>query len=247
MNKIFISTIALISFGAKSFTACNKGVNDSYIRAVNLVYSLPIVNWDSTITESQNSYDVFYCGNLIMYKLSYAFDSSVNKKSLLNERRNSFFVFQKDSLYGYFYYPKPTRHMQEGRVAVDSALKTKSFESVRFDTLHNLKPESSEYDADRNLVKLYNPSPQKEYPEKFSLYFFYSSKLNGIKETFSKKMDNVENMKLFKIKIIAHGFYYEQYKMAFPKREILYEMREFQPKNSEELMKYFDKYKKEVL
>jgi hypothetical protein len=244
MSRIVICFITLFSFTPKNFNSCTNKPTDKQIRAVNMTYDLPVVNWDSTITETKSMYDVFYYEDLIMYKFLYRFDSLVNGKLLLHADRNIFFVFRRDSLFGNTYDPNPHRRIPDRRLRVDSMLKIYSFESSKFDTLLNFKPDSSYFDAEGNLLKIYiNPAPDGS-PEKFDLYFYYTKKLQGIKETFSKSMDNIKNMKLFKVRILASGAYYEQYKIAFPKREIYYEMKKIPVENTEAILDYFNRYKK---
>lgn len=247
MNKIAICILVIIPFSYKGFHSCsNKPVYDQ-VRAVHVISNLPVVGWDSSITEVNTYYDVFYYRNFIMYSFLYRFDSIVNGKRLLQEYRNYFFVFRKDSLFGYVYYPKLNHTMPEGRLSVDSVLTSSSYESNVYDSLLYLKPDSSYYNAEKNLVRVYHHPPKKGNPENYNLFLYYTTKLKGVKETFSKKLDNVKNMKLFRIRILADEAYHEEYKMTLPKREILLEMKEIPIENQEQVLSYFNEYKKRLL
>jgi len=208
-----------------------------------VIYNLPLSNWNSSLNDTSTFYDVFYYNSLVMYKLFYDFDSSINGESVLTERRHYFFVFHKDSLYGYTYYPNRPHLMAYGRLRVNSLLEKNSLESNNFDTLLSIKPDSSYYEADGNLVKIYNPPIRKGDFTDYTLYLYYTKTLNGIKETFSKKMDNIKDMKLFRIRILPK----KAYKNVFPKKEILYEMKEAPVENQQEVLAYFNKYRKEHL
>ncbi len=193
------------------------------------------------------SYDIFYYDDLIMYKFEYRFDSLVNGKLLLQEWRQIFFVFHKDSVFGYSYYLPPESTAVEGRISVDTMLKRNAYEPFKFDSSLYLKPDSIYFDDEKNLVNVYNSPVTEDYPERFTIYLYYSKKLKCIAETLSKNKDTVNGMKLFKVRILAHGHYYEKFKISQPRREYLLEMKQIPIKNGMEVMGYFDKYKKSVL
>lgn len=203
-----------------------------------------MVNWDSTLINSNQSYDVYYYQDIIAYKLNYRFDSLVNGKSVLQENRSFLFIFHKDSLFGHSYYLNSNPLLPNERLNVDSVLTKNRFETTIWDTIFNMRPDSSYNDADGNLVKVYfNPVPPKQSHEKFDLYLYYSKKFNYVHETFSKKMDNVNRMKLYKVRVVASGGYYEEHKMTFPQREYLHEMKEVPAEDQEDIFAHFKKYK----
>jgi hypothetical protein len=249
MNKIVICIFAIVFF-YNDFNSCDSKPKNHRLQAINVAYTLPIVNKDSSITEAKNSYDIFYFEDMILYRFVYRFDSSVNGETLLQEKRKYFFALHKDSLFGYTYDPNPNKRLSDGRFSADSVLKFNTFQNTKVDTLANLKPDSSFYDKGDLRVVYFHPDnklhPEEPHPEDFDVYFYYTRKLNGVKETFTQKMDNVPGMKLFRILIIASGGYYPEYKMSFPKRGMLYEMKEIQVENREEILHYFDKYKRDI-
>ncbi len=217
------------------------------IRAINVISNFPYVEWDTSIMHVVSFYDVFYHQDIVMYRFNYGFDSLINGKLLLRESRKQLFIFHKDSIYGYEYFVAPNHPAFAGRLLVDSILKVHSYRDNRLDSLLNFECDTSFFDDQKNLVKIYNPPVASAGKEKFTVYLYYTRDLKDIPETFSKKMDNVENMKLFKARIAGHGIYNEQYKMAFPPRESSFEIREIQAKNEKEILAYFNKYEKEHL
>ena len=222
-------------------------LNDDEIYAVNITGSMPAITPDTSFTMS-NSYNIFYYGNLIMYRFEYGFDSLVNGKLLLHEARPNFFVFHKDSLFGYSYYPHPDTVAKDVRISIDTMFKRNAYEPFKFDSAFTHKPDSLYFDEQENLVKVYNTSASIKYPEKFIYYLYYSKKLAGLNDGFfSRSMDNESGMKLFRIRIMALGHYYEEYKMTLPQREFLYEMKKVPVQDTAEIIGYFRKYKKDVL
>ena len=217
------------------------------LRVIYVVSHLPLVNRDGSVWNHTSFYYVFYYDDIVMYKFNYGFDSTVNGKRLVQEVRNKFFVFQKDSLFGYTYYPAPNHPLGTDRLLVEPALQTNSFRDNKLDSLLNFKVDSSYFDTQNNLVKIYNLPASKDYGEKFTVYLYYTKELKDIPETFSEKMDNVKDMKLFKARIVGHGMYYDPDKVYFPERESSNEIKEVPIENREEIIGYFNRYKKEHL
>lgn len=240
MDKLLIFyAIILFNFTIHSFLSCSN--NKNKIITYRITYDFPIVNWDSTITDGHKEYSIYYYRDINMYKFNYTFDSSVNGERKLHEERVFFLVFHKDSIYGQAYYPNSVK-TEPVRLKVDSVLQINTLQNSNFDSLSRSQVDSSFFDSKGNFVKMYNPVPTQKNREKFSLYFFYSKRMTQVKETFSKAMDNEDKMKLFKIKILAHGQYYDDYKIAFPKREILYQISEGVAEK--EAINYIDNYRK---
>ena len=245
MKSIFLlSTFLVLSF--KCVHRNLQKLNNTKFRAVHVVGNTPVFTADTSFDVGA-SYDIFYYDNLIMYKFEYRFDSLVNCKLLLQESRPNFFVFHKDSAFGYSYYPPAGSTAIEGRISVDTMLKRNAYEPFKFDTSSYSKPDSIYFDDEKNLVNVYNSQVSEDYPERFTIYLYYSKKLNGLTETLSKNKDRVNGMKLFKIRILAHGHYYEKFEINQPQREYLYEMTEIPVENRTEIVSYFDRYRKSVL
>lgn len=217
------------------------------IRAMRIIGTMPAISADTSFVIS-DSYDIFYYEDLVMYKFHYRFDSLFNGRMIMHESRPNFFVFHKDSVFGYSYYPRPDASTPEGRLSRDTEFDRNGFTPFKFDSAFNRKPDSLFVDNQKHLVKVFNPQSSEKYPEKFTYYLYYSKKLAGLTESFfSRSMDNEKGMKLFRIRIVAHGHYYDESKVTLPQREILYEMTEIPLENRDEVLGYFDRYKKTLL
>lgn len=239
IGLVFISYLSLYS---NIFTVHNKS-----IRALRVTANIPGILPDTSYLIS-NSYDILYYKNLIMYKFEYRFDSFFNDHLVQQEFRPNFFIFQKDSLFGYSYYPHPDRMTLDGRVSLDTMFSKNGFEPFKFDSTFHYKPDSLFFDEDKDLVKVYTPAVSEEYPEKFTYYLYYSKKFKGLVDAFfSRSASDEGGRKLFKIRIVAQGHYYPQYKMTLPQREFSYEMKETAIKDTAEIMYYFNRYRRDVL
>src|SRR5687768_601477 len=112
MNYYFgILLLAFITL-AKIIT-CDNNKQDLAAKAVEISIDDPFMGYDF--------YRVFYLDDLRMYQSNYQFDSTViqmhvdtstneisqNQNLALSEKRTRFFVFHKDSAWGYNYEPPP--------------------------------------------------------------------------------------------------------------------------------------------
>jgi hypothetical protein len=233
-----LAGILLISSG------CTHSENYT-LRAVQIAGIMPAITVDTNYTIS-NSYNIFYYDGLIMYKFDYGFDSIVNGRILLHESRPNFFVFHKDSVFGYSYYPYQDSKAIEGRTSVDTMFSRNAYSPFQFDSLFNHKPDSSYFDLQKDLVKIYN-YPKSDTAENFTYYLYFSKKFNGLTDGFfSRSAADEKGMKLSRIRIAAHGHHYPGYHFTLPSRELLYEMTRIPVKDTAEILRYFDRYKRDI-
>ena len=121
-------------------------------------------------------------------------------------------------------------------------LREHTFQLTKAGRLGSVKPDSVYVDAGGDLLKVYNMAPDSSSPEKFTVRFYYSKRVRDIPETFSPAMDNVPNMKLFRVDIKGNGAYYKQFNNYMPERVYRYQMDTLTPQDPEKLIYYFNKY-----
>ena len=239
MNRliILISMIVLtVSAGFISLLHSKPQVKGYYFN-----YSVPLPKKDGGFLLADTRYDVYYYRDLLMFKVYYTYDSSLNNRSLLREERTYNLVFHKDSIYGQVFYQIPRFDKTRERIVVDSIVRRVRYESDVYDTFSRMKPDSSYMEGD-DLVKVYQIEPTAAFPEKYTYSFYYSPTINPPTEYFSRSMENVKNMRLFKIKMLAHGGQWPNESYRYPERELKLEMSLASNAGKEEAMKYFNKY-----
>lgn len=223
--------------------SCQK--NSDNISGVRVTTILPIPDRDTSITMILD-YDVYYWNSLRCYRVPVNFDSSVNGVSLLHEKRNTYFVFSKDSLYG-INFDLVNREMGRQRII---RLKVDSFTSTynrMFNESKNVtssNPDSSYVTDDKEWVNMYQFKKTKQYPEDFTYLYYYSKKFIGIPERLSNKYDIVRGKKLFKVVADAHGAWYESEKFQMPPRQYIWKMDDIPPDEIAIAAKYFREYLK---
>jgi hypothetical protein len=240
MNSFFFLSFFMLPQFVVSFGE-NK-VTNRQARAISMHYIIPVVGADSSITNVEQKYQKYFLDDFIMYRFYYSYSSNLSGKNLLQEERFRYFVFHKDSTQGWLYDPNPVHSIPDGRYPVDSVFKINSIKNDRVDILSATRPDSVFYLENGDKVKRYKPLPDSAQPEPYTLRFYYTKGLQGINEQLSVKMDNEPGMKLYRISITSDGWYYERYKMKFPAREYLMEIRELPPEKNPEVLNYFDQY-----
>jgi hypothetical protein len=242
INKsCFIIFLSVVGYNNLLFTCHYETAKDT-VHGVHVSCDLPIIYKDTSL-ELKHSFDVFYEDNLVLYKLNYEFDSSYNGKIVFHETRYYYFIFEKDSLFGWTYdFQNLASQRGNQRLPVDSMLRVNTFQLTEAKMLARIKPDSVYFDGNGDFLKVYNTGADSTTPEKFTNIFYYSKNIKGISETFSPAMDTIPNMKLFKINIKGHGAYYKQYNFNMPERVYRYEMDTVTPQDPETLRYYFNKY-----
>jgi hypothetical protein len=225
----------------KNPEGCQNKHSIRVIHGANVLYHIPVINQDGSKTDINNSYDVYYLGELSLYRFNYQRDSVIDGELKLSETRYFFFVHHLDSTFGYVF--DPFGIYPESREKVDS-MRIYRFENPKWDTIARMKADSNYINDKGDLVKVYKLPPTKKYPGSFTYYFYYTNRLKDIRESFSKKLEAIHNKKLYRIRMVVHPVYYEPYKRMLPEVESYYEMKEIQVSNSEEIKGYFHKYKK---
>ena len=238
MSKGFPITIIL--FLASFQLLCSNQPKQS-VRAIHVGYKAPLALPDGSIQIASSFYAVFYFNDLTAYKIQYTFDSSWTGKSVLNEERFNFFVFNNDSAFGYYYRPQSVTGYNN-RLRVDSVKRKISFESSNLDTIIHLLPDTFYMDPQKNVLTEFYKRPVKD-KEIYNLTLFYDKRLNYTEESFSRKLDSVKKMKLVKMIFSFEERYDEDYKMTFPKREIVFEMKEKEVKDIQDVQNAVRGYK----
>lgn len=239
-KPIFFIAILSATLG-RGYEGCNAQPTD--IRAVNVMYSVPEVGWDGSISQKNWQIEIYYAPDLTMYRYEFI-DSDLKKDgSIVNPRvRHEYFVFHKDSVFGQMMCPDPRSAHRNRRLPVDSLLRVRNFENRNVDSFSHKQPDSSYTDGEGSLVKVFRES-FLDNPEHFILRFHYSKKLNWIPYSIAPVLDVDKKWKLWRISLTALSGYYPQYKITFPEREMFYEIKPVVLKEIDLVTEYFQKYR----
>ena len=93
------------------------------------------------------------------------------------------------------------------------------------------------------LIEKYGSTKQGDEMSVESIYYYYSKKMNKVQYSFSKKLDSIRGMKLFKCRMIFNSKFSKSYNNVLPKREISFEIREEVPPDEKEILSLIKKYR----
>ncbi|MEO5563175.1 MAG: hypothetical protein ABIR18_07070, partial [Chitinophagaceae bacterium] len=156
-----------------------------------------------------------------------------------------FFVFEKDSLYGYSYIPHRPSSVE--RFPVDSILNARAFKTAKWEFITSLKPVNIEFNSQKDKLKeTYWAPPDKNTLDNDSAYFVYSKELNDINYSLSKTLDSIKGMKLYEVRMIYNPRYFDQVKDITPRRETFFKLQRNTNPDKEKILYYIEKYKKDI-
>ncbi len=220
-TNIFILLPLLIACSSNHFK------NKNLISGIKVSSSIPVFNnKGKQLKFDTSSSSVYFYNNQILYHSYYIQDCSINGVSILNEKRDYFFVYTQNEKYGYIFNKYKT--INKERVSVDSAKSIEFINSIKFESLlvdncKNYQFISKSIDPfTDNMVVLCTFKGLEDSTKKIKGQLEYSNQFSNIPFTMSKKFDSLSQMKngkLKKIKIITDLV---QNGVIFPNFEISY-------------------------
>jgi hypothetical protein len=239
IKDIFLVKVAIFA----TLTALNlhcKSRQFDDLKAINLIVSYPVTLTNIGDVSSFNLKDtisVFYHGHLILYKLL-ARRKTGNEEKLKGSE--SYFIYEEDNPAGYLF-DNLSDDAKGKKLSVDSFLTQRAFSSATFDN-SSLKL-TERKDSGNILVEKY--IPLKSDGNMFdSIYYYYSTDLENIHYSFSRKLDNLSGMKLYQARILFTEKFSIEYNLMLPKREFLFKIEKMSCPNSIEILHFFETKRK---
>lgn len=246
MGKTNISIIAIMFFSYYNFSSCKQPEIET-IRRINVSSSIPLINRDGSIVENKDYFNVYYYRDLIMFEFRNPYDSISNDSLIMSEFRNNFFVYKKQTRYGFTYDRHNIRNHNK-KLLVDSLLERRAFQNFKWHVVIDtpvFKVAASDFDAKAGILQEIYISPGgNRMMENDSIFFYYDNKLKDIDFSLSKVLDSLKSMKLYKIRLLHASSCSEEHEMTFPKRETRIELKEMPVQNHKGILYYFEWYEK---
>ncbi len=205
---------------------------------------------DNRLFSVENSTGILYYDNYIIYQIPHYYtlskvtwDTSGNVASeheLKNEIKFQYLICKDQDTYGYRFDSLSAKKPHV--VSVDSFQKQNLFKGFPFfknqeDTLLYEKNNSH----DNTLTKTYKPKRRIDdsYPD--TMKYSFTHELNGIDFSFSKELDSMMKMKLFKVEFITNPIVMNQ--KTVPRRVFLFEMKK-NPVDTAAIIQFVKDFKK---
>jgi hypothetical protein len=242
-----ITCLALLTgtISNSTFYSCHRNRNDA-IRSLRVIVDIPVVSRDGALMPNKDFFNVYYRGDLIMYRLNYKFDSSFKGELVAMEVRSHFFVYQKNATVGYKYDPHRPEN-SDLQFSVDSLLQKNALQNFQWHQVP-LMAKSVFSGTDSAVFKEVYVGPDTyNKAHNDSIIFYYSDKFKTFDFSFSKVLDSVRGHKLFKIRLLYPEVYSKEHKITFPRRESHFEMQEGKIDDEQEITRYFDNFMRDHL
>ena len=240
IKLVLIAAVMVTGAGIKS---CEVSTNTNSIKKVEFIFSYPLIQ----ITEGKIFFSnlkdticIFYYHNYILYRLPTRKSFETGENIAGTER---YFLYKKNDVYGLFF--KTKNDMIGTKAPVDSFLVNDGMQGMDFE-----RPSDSLWKfigqvKDKGIVlEKYAALKQGSEVSLDSIYYYYSKKLENVEYSFSKHLDSLANMKLFKVRLLINQKYSPRYNLTLPKREFLFEIKETPVSNTENLIQIFERSKK---
>lgn len=241
---LFAAGVAVLMMG------CGNNKQDR-IKSVRITSSLPALNPEGILTVFNDTLNIFYYKNLIMYQIPVVKSRSkgtINKagdlinESLVNiEISHKYLVYRKGDPIGLLY--DSISHKNGARTSVDSFLTSNTI--TNFEAFYKKKRTNDSllgtYKIGSNNIFVEKYIPKKSLDPSYSdsTYLYYDSNLNFVDFSFSREMDSIGNAKLYEVKIIYNPK--PQSTSAYMKagREIIFKLEKTEPGDLAEILNLF--------
>jgi hypothetical protein len=241
MKQKIVSTLRVAIIIASVFALwsnCYKNPHDT-IKMIQFIYQYPVsIMKEKDEIKIYNLIDtisIFYFDKYIIYELPATRQFETDTKIKNTE---PYFIYSKNNKYGFLF--NNIKDSGSGKqYLIDSFLVKRAFknsgigipEDSVFKIIENAKQ------SDSFFIKKYAAIKNNELTPD-SIYYYFSSRFNDISYSLSPKLDSIEKMKLYKLRLLFNETYSESQKIKLPKREIFFEIRKKEVDNPNEIISF---------
>lgn len=176
-----------------------------------------------TLTVLPDTIQYYYYDDYVVVGLPIRRSVENSEQILVQNIFHSWFIFEKDSTWGYFFDSLSARNCK--KMKVDSLLFSRAY-AASFDLSKDTLIASINDKKSGTLVEKY--VPKNNYRENYfdSAFYYYSQGMRHVKYSLSTQLDSLKFQKLFKVRILYKERYSQTYGTKIPKREFSFEIRE---------------------
>ena len=222
---------------------CSKS---NRLECIGLNFSYPVSFYkekdEVKIYSIKDTILIFYYSDYILYRLSGTkkFETGENIRGT-----EPYFIFNKKNKSGFLF--SSLKDSGTGtKFPIDSFLANRGMRGKDFEVPVDSAWSLAEVikDKENNILEKYALIRQGDETSIDSIYYYYAKKMNDIEYSFSKKLDSIKAMKLYKIRMLYNERFSPSNNMTLPKRDILFEIRTEAVSNSKEIIDFIEKFQK---
>lgn len=248
LKRIFVPVfLSLISISFIFWSHTNRLSND--VTHLRLTAGLPFLNLIDNkvkVTYLKDTIDIYYYKNNVLYFFPYIEQNQMRDSILVEERKYSCFLFDKDSCLGYFF-GSLEGNFNAKKLPVDSVLTKRGHYGMDFYLDDKCTYIENVIDSDGIVMeKYYDKDNILNIFYHDSIYVYFDKRLNGIGLSISKSIDKMKNQKLCKIRLIYNEKFYQKIHKILPKREMYFEIKKIENNNPTETINFIEKLHKVI-
>ena len=230
-NKLILFLIITIFF----FSCFNHtSIEKKHLDSLCISFSFPIVYTDGELVNHTDSFYFFDNSEYSVYKLPIQTSVENDDKVLKIDVKYYYFCYKKLSSTG-FLFDSLTSEIGK-KVDTDSFLSEKVFGKFK---PYNKKNDSlyKEFIIEGDIkFQKFLPKLKQDFTYADTTYFSSSDRFKNIDYSFSKELDSLNLLKVFKVRILYKAQYYKEFDFKYPERQFLFEMRENKIRNKEDII-----------
>lgn len=240
--KVVANAALMISFLLFASSTCSQKKD---LKGVSICLSAPVniykKNDEIKVALLKDTISVFYYSDYLVYRLSPTaqWETGENIKGT-----EPYFIYKKHDSCGILF-NSLTDSSYSVICRIDSFLFNRALRGKDLDipvdslwSITEVKKENAGI-----LIEKYGPTGEGNEMSVDSIYYYYSKKMNKVQYSFSKKLDSITGMKLFKFRLIFNSKFSKSHNYVLPKREISFEIREEVPPDDKEILSLIKKYR----
>lgn len=240
--KVATNATLMISFLLFVSSTCSQKKD---LKGVRLSFSAPVniykKNEEIKVALLKDTVSLFYYSDYLIYRLlpTAKWETGENIKGT-----ESYFIYKKQDSCGILF--NSLTDTSYGIICrIDSFLYNRALRGkdldIPVDSLWSIMEVKKEKGG--ILIEEYGLTKQGDEMSVDSIYYYYSKKMNKVQYSFSKKLDSIRGMKLFKFRLLFNPKFSKSHNYILPKREISFEIREEGPPNEKEILSLIKKYR----
>jgi len=198
---------------------------------------------ETKIYNLKDTIQIWYYSNCSLYRLPPTLDFKTGKKINGTE---PYFLFNKNNKFGFLFTSLKDKNIGI-RYPVDSFLSNRGMKGKDFDIPPDSLWKRIDYEKEMNndsFLEKYAAVKAADETIFDSIYYYYSKNFRNTEYSFSRKLDSIKRMKLYKIRLVYNEEFSPSSKSILPKREFIFEISDKELKTSELIIEFINRFKK---
>lgn len=222
--KTTLSVVLSISFVILGSFTCSKNYRTN---SVELIIKFPARIYkeknEIKVYHILDTVRIFYYEDYVLYRLP---GRRIFETEEIIAGTEPYFIFNRKNTHGFLFTSLKDSSLPT-KLQVDSFLANRGMKGKDFDLLPDsvwsLIGETN--DKENSIVEKYVLIKPGDETSIDSISYYYTKTMDDVRYSFSKKLDSIKSMKLFRIRMVYNEKFDKHQNITLPQREIVFEFR----------------------